>query len=193
MLKKALLLGGLLVSQPAYAANLQQTVHFNGASADALFELYSTTSGHEEITGLPAQFKSATGEAVDGAQVGGTLDAFCFEPGKCGLSARVLDVASSDGVHTITMSWWNFGWVSAMDPKDVTVESRGAPDSVVVTTFRDTLRGAQIELVQVNVPDYKVSFPNPDQTVEEGALSAIVNTHWNTLYWDNIRSIVAAE
>ncbi len=193
MLKKAIILGGLLLSQPAVAANLEQTVHFNGADAGALFELYTTTAGHSQITGLPAQYKSESGEAADAAQVGGTLDAFCFEPGKCGLSGRVLDVANSDGVHTITMSWWNFGWVSAVDPLDLTVEGRGAPDSIAVVTFRDTLRGAQVELVQVNVPDYKVSIPNPDQTVEQGALSAIVNTHWNTLYWDNIRRIVAAK
>jgi len=40
------------------------------------------------------------------------------------------------------------------------------------------------QLVQVNVPDYKVSVP---QTGEIGALSSIVNTHWNLLYWEPMK------
>ena len=57
-------------------------------------------------------------------------------------------------------------------------------------TFSDTLNGAQIELVQVNVPDYKVRIPSPDGSEEVGPLSHIVNTHWNTLYWDGFRRII---
>ncbi len=67
---------------------------------------------------------------------------------------------------------------------------RGA-DGVLIITFRDTLRGAQIELVQANVPDYPVVIPNPDGTEENGPLSTIVNTHWNTLYWDKLRALVS--
>ncbi|MEP3279154.1 MAG: hypothetical protein ABJN26_25410 [Stappiaceae bacterium] len=182
---------GLLVSSPVVASTLSQTVHFPEANADTLFELYATAEGHTQITGLPVAFKSADGADTDKAEVGGVLDAFCFEPGKCGLNARILDISSANGVHTITLSWWNFDWVSAIDPGDLTVEGRGAPDSTVVMTFRDTLRGAQIELVHVNVPDFKVRIPNPDKTEELGYLSTIVNTHWNTLYWDGFRRVVA--
>lgn len=175
----------------AQAATLSQTQHFSGASAEALFDLYLTGAGQQAITGLPASYVSADGAPVDRGDVGDRLRAFCFEPEQCGLDAQVLGIDESDGVYTVVMSWWNFGWVSATDPAAYTVEQRGAPDSILVLTFRDTPRGAQIELVQVNVPDYAVSIPNPDGTVEDGPLSRIVNTHWNTLYWDGVRALVA--
>lgn len=168
-------------------ATLSQTQHFAGASAQSLFDLYMTASGQEAITGLPASYLTVDGEPVERGAVGDQLLAFCFQPEQCGLHARVLDVEASAGVYTVVMAWWNFGWVSAADPAVYTVDQRGALDSTLVLTFRDTPSGAQIELVQVNVPDYHVSIPSPDGTVEEGPLSQIVNTHWNTLYWDGMR------
>lgn len=192
MLKTVLMTAGLfMLSLTANAATLSQTIHFPGASADGLFELYATSEGHKAVTGLPASYKSPTGAPSDRAEIGGSLDAFCFNPDMCALNARVLDMSNGKGVHSITMAWWNFGWVSAIDPADLTVEGRGAPDSTLVLTFRDTLRGAQIELVQVNVPDFKVRIPNPDKTEEIGPLSTIVNTHWNLLYWDGFRRNLA--
>ena len=175
----------------AQAATLSQTQHFAGASAQSLFDLYMTASGQEAITGLPASYLTVDGEPVERGEVGDQLLAFCFQPEQCGLHARVLDVEAGDGVYTVVMAWWNFGWVSAADPAVYTVDQRGALDSTLVLTFRDTPTGAQIELVQVNVPDYAVSIPSPDGTVEEGPLSQIVNTHWNTLYWDGVRRQIA--
>lgn len=192
MLRTILLIAGLLMfSHAANAATLSQTIHFPGASAEGLFELYATSKGHEAVTGVPASYKTPAGTPGERAEVGGTLDAFCFNPDMCALNARVLDMSSGKDVHSITMAWWNFGWVSAIDPADLTVEGRGAPDSTLVLTFRNTLRGAQIELVQVNVPDFKVRIPNPDKTEEIGPLSTIVNTHWNLLYWDGFRRALA--
>ena len=176
--------------QISAAATLAQTVHFNGAAADKMFQLYMTSQGHQAITGLPADFQDGEGNSVAEAVVGGQLQAFCFQPGQCGLNARVLDIQSSPGSHTVVMAWWNFGWLQAVDKSELTVEGRGAQDSILTLTFRDTLRGAQVELVQVNVPDYKVVIPNPDGSQDTGPLSQIVNTHWNTLYWDNLRGLV---
>jgi hypothetical protein len=193
MLRVAVLLTELLAASIASAATLSQTVHFPGGKAADLFCLYMTGAGQERITGLPAQYLNAKGEPVERGSVGDTLQAFCFEPGKCGLDAKVVAVDESPGAYTVVMSWWNFGWVSAVDPADYTVEQRGAPASTLVLTFRDTLAGAQVELVQVNVPDYKVVIPNPDGSKETGPLSRIVNTHWNTLYWDGVRRFVAAQ
>lgn len=177
----------LLAASPALAATLSQTIHFPGASAAQLFDLYATTAGHSAVTGVPAQFFDGNGGAVEGAMAGGSLDAFCFQPDQCALKARVLDIADHGSTKTITLSWWNFGWVAATDPANLTVEGRGSPDSILVLTFRDTLRGAEIQLVQANVPDYAVRIPNPDGTEETGPLSTIVNTHWNLLYWDGFR------
>jgi hypothetical protein len=150
-----------------------------------------TGDGQESITGLPATYTNAAGEPVDEASVGDQLVAFCFSPEMCGLSATVVSVQENPGTYTVAMDWWNFGWVSAIDETDYSVPQRGAPDSNLVVTFRDTLAGAQIELVQVNVPDYKVRIPNPDGSEEIGPLSTIVNTHWNTLYWDGIRRLTS--
>ncbi|MCR9136355.1 MAG: hypothetical protein NXI27_10195 [Alphaproteobacteria bacterium] len=192
MLKTILVTASLfLLGHTANAATLSQTIHFPGASADGLFELYATSTGHKAVTGLPASYKTPAGDPIDRAEIGGTLDAFCFDPNMCALNARVLDMSHGKGVHSMTMAWWNFGWVSAIDPADLTVEGRGAPDSTLVLTFRDTLRGAQIEMVHVNVPDFKVRIPNPDKTEEIGPLSTIVNTHWNLLYWDGFRRALA--
>jgi hypothetical protein len=187
----ALICGALVVPAGTQAANLSQTQHFAGASAESLFDLYMSGAGQESITGLPASYVTVDGEPVERGNVGDQLMAFCFEPEQCGLHARVLDVEEGDGVYTVVMSWWNFGWVSATDPAVYTVEQRGAPDSTLILTFRDTATGAQIELVQANVPDYTVSIPSPDGTVEEGPLSQIVNTHWNTLYWDGVRRLAS--
>lgn len=174
---------------PVSAATLSQTIHFPGASADVLFDVYATSEGHQKVTGFPASYRDADGATLDRATTGSALNAFCFKPEQCALNARVLDISSIPGQHTITLSWWNFGWASPAEAGDLSVEGRGAPDSIAVVTFRDTHIGAQIELVQVNVPDYKVNIPNPDGSVETGALSSIVNTHWNTLYWDGFRKL----
>jgi hypothetical protein len=50
--------------------------------------------------------------------------------------------------------------------------------------FAENVAGAEIQLVQVGVPDYKVHIP---PTGETGPLSQIVNTHWNLLYWEPMR------
>lgn len=184
-------IGALGITAGGQAATLSQTQHFAGASAEVLYDLYMTGAGQESITGLPASYLSVDGEPVDRGDVGDQLLAFCFQPEQCGLHARVLDTEAGDGVYTVVMSWWNFGWVSATDPSVYSVEQRGAPDSTLVLTFRDTPSGAQIELVQVNVPDYTVSIPNPDGPTEQGPLSQIVNTHWNTLYWDGVRRLAS--
>ncbi len=185
----AILAAALLLCPAAGAATLQQTVHFSGATASELADLYLTGEGQQQITGLSARYLDADGTIVERGSVGDRLQAFCVEPDKCLLDARVIDMAESDGHYTVVMSWWNFGWVSAVDSADYSVEGRGAPDSTLVLTFRDTAGGAEIQLVQVNVPDYRVVIPSPDGTEETGPLSTIVNTHWNTLYWDGVRRL----
>ena len=191
MIRSLVAAAAVAVCSSASAATLSQTVHFNGASAKQMFGLYASSEGHQSITGLPANYLDGAGAVVSDAIVGGQLMAFCFEPDKCAVNARVLDIQENPGVYTIVMSWWNFGWLQAIDTADFTLEQRGAPDSLLIVTFRDTLRGAQVELVQANVPDYRVVIPNPDGTEENGPLSTIVNTHWNTLYWDKLRRLLS--
>lgn len=136
---------------------------------------------------MPARYVTAAGDVSAQGTAGGILMAVCGKPDQCGLSARILDIQEHDGHYRIVMSWWNFGWVSAVDATVYTVANRGAPDSVLVLIFRDTPGGAQIELVQANMPDYAVVIPNPDGSQDTDPLSAIVSSHWNTLCWDGGR------
>ena len=193
MLRATVLMAALMSATAAPAATLSQTIHFSGAKAANLFGLYMTGVGQERITGLPARYLNPKGETVERGSAGSRLEAFCFEPTKCGVDAKVIAVDESPVIHIVVMSWWNFGWVSAVDAADYSLDKRGAPDSTLTLAFRDTPAGAQIELTQANVPDYKVVIPSPDGSKETGPLSSIVNTHWNTLYWDGIRRLVEAK
>jgi hypothetical protein len=89
------------------------------------------------------------------------------------LTAKILQLVPE---KVIVLTWKNMVWNFALDPSEVT-----DLDSTVVLTFRKNIAGAEIQLVQVNVPDYKVHIP---ETGEVGSLSSIVNTHWNILYWE---------
>jgi uncharacterized protein YndB with AHSA1/START domain len=93
------------------------------------------------------------------------------------LYARILQLVPG---KLIVLTWKNMVWNYALDPSEITDLA-----STVVLTFKKNLTGAEIQLVQANVPDYKVSVP---ETGEIGALSSIVNTHWSLLYWEPIRA-----
>jgi hypothetical protein len=82
----------------------------------------------------------------------------------------------------IVLSWKNLAWRQAVVPADAT----DVP-STVTLMFSKNGAGAQIEMVQANVPDYLVKLPDGDQ----GPLSVLVNTHWNLVYWDAWRPYVA--
>lgn len=117
---------------------------------------------------------------VEAGQVGDGLSAFGM-PGPDGkitysVAARILELIPD---RLIVMSWRNKVWDLALDPSDIT----DLP-STVVLTFRDNFAGAEIRLVQVNIPHYKVHVPD---TGEVGPLSDIVNTHWSLLYWEPMR------
>ncbi len=67
-----------------------------------------------------------------------------------GLTAKVLNLVPA---KVIVLSWKTFGWNMASDPSDVTDLA-----STVVLTFKRNAAGTEVQLVQVNVPDYKVNF-----------------------------------
>ena len=162
---------------------IAQTAHFPGVSPDTLYNAYLSSSEHSAMTAgsRPATFfRPGEGEIARGEE-GDELRAFGIT-GPDGqiqflLSAKILQLVPE---KLIVLAWKNMVWNFALDPDEVT-----DLDSTVVLTFRTTIAGAEIQLVQVNVPDYKVSVPD---TGEVGPLSSIVNTHWNLLYWEPMRS-----
>ncbi len=169
MLSVAVLATLTLASASTRAGTLAQTATFEGTTPEALYDLLATAETHAAITGKPVRFVRG-GKPLAKAEVGAELQAFGGA-----LTARVIDLAPG---KRIVLSWSTFAWGMA-----VTRNEQSNLPSIVVLAFRKTAGGAQIELVQADVPDYTVRLPDG----ETGALSALVNTHWNTLYWDRLR------
>jgi uncharacterized protein YndB with AHSA1/START domain len=93
------------------------------------------------------------------------------------LFAQILALVPN---RQIVLSWKNKAWGDAIDPSDGDDLA-----SIVVLTFADNFLGAEIGLVQVGVPNYKIRLV---ETGEAGPASEIVNRHWSVLYWDPMRN-----
>lgn len=170
---------------PTNGSTVVQTAQFDGATPKLLYDIFMDASQHAAAC--------AHGPIVLDPRVGGTLRAFRLPPEACAawrgcapngeptylVEATILKLVPE---REIVMSWRNLGWKQAVDPDDVT-----DLESIVTLTFSKNTDGAQIELVQVNVPDYAVKLPD-----SRGPLSALVNTHWNTVYWGPWHQYVAA-
>jgi hypothetical protein len=162
---------------------IAQTAHFPGISPETLYTAYLSSREHSAMTAgsRPAcYFRPEVGEVTSG-QEGDELHAFGeAAPDRqphFSLHARILQLVPGT---LIVLAWKNMVWNYALDPSEIT-----DLDSTAVLTFKQNLAGAEIQLVQANVPDYKVRVP---ETGEIGALSSIVNTHWNLLYWEPMRA-----
>ncbi len=199
-IKNIILANLLLIPLMVNAGNISQTIHFTNAKGKAevtprlLYNAYLNANDHEQITGLPVKIFSPDQKMKSMAGVGDTMNAFCFSKERCGLRLKVLDLQKGvheHDPHTIVLSWWNFGWLQAIDKQDLMDPKMGSQESIAILSFKNTKTGSQIELTQVNVPDYKVKIDSPDGSSEIGPLSQIVSTHWNTLYWDQYRRYLA--
>ncbi|MGH2497844.1 MAG: SRPBCC domain-containing protein [Ktedonobacteraceae bacterium] len=161
---------------------IAQTAHFPGVSPETLYNAYLSSREHSAMTAgsRPASFFRPGEGAVAHGKEGDELCAFDFTgpdgQTQFSLTAKVLQLVPE---KLIVLTWKNIVWNLALDPGEVT-----DLDSTVVLTFQKNIAGAEIQLVQVNVPDYKVSVP---ETGEIGSLSSIVNTHWSLLYWEPMR------
>jgi uncharacterized protein YndB with AHSA1/START domain len=161
---------------------IAQTAHFTGVSPETLYHAYLSAREHSAMTAdrRPAAFfRTGEGEVAHG-QEGDVLHAFGFT-GPDGqiqfsLTATILQLVPG---RVIVLTWKNQAWNCALDQREMT-----NLDSTVVLTFHRNLAGAEIQLVQANVPEYKVSIPD---TGEIGSLCSIVNTHWSLLYWEPMR------
>ena len=161
---------------------LAQTAQFTGVSPEALYSAYLSSSEHSAMTAeqRPAIFIRPGEGVVAHGEEGDELRAFGY-PGFDGqtqfsLTAKILQLVPE---KLIVLTWRNLVWNYALDRSEVR-----DLDSTVILTFHKNLAGAEIQLVQVNVPDYAVRVP---ETGETGSLRSIVNTHWNLLYWEPMR------
>lgn len=159
-----------------------QTAQFTGANPDTLYDAYLSSATHSAMTAgaRPATFRRpGHGDVPDGNE-GDELVAFGAqsEGGDTiySLSARILRLVPK---RLIVLSWRNMAWDQALDPDEITDLA-----STVELTFVANFAGAEVRLVQGNVPSYRVRIPD---TGEVGPLEQIVNTHWSVLYWDPMR------
>jgi len=136
---------------------IAQTAHFPGVSPERLSTAYLSSQEHSAMTAgsRPASFfRPGEGQVASGKE-GDEWRAF-GETGPDGqtqfsLSAKIPQLVPG---RLIVLTWKNRGWYCALDPGEIT-----DLDSTVVFTFRKTSAGAEIQLVQVNVPDDKVKVP----------------------------------
>lgn len=162
---------------------IAQTIQFDGIRPEALYNAYLSSKDHAAMTAdgrrVAVFYRPSEGEVAHGRE-GDELRAFGFTgpDGKTqfALTATVLRLAPG---KVIVLAWKNQAWTFALNPHEVT-----DLDSTVILTFKENLTGAEIQLVQVNVPEYKVRLPD---TGEVGSLHSIVNTHWNLLYWEPMK------
>lgn len=137
----------------ARAGTVMQTAQFNHETPERLYNIYLDPAQHA------AACSTEAGSVAVETKIGGEVTAF---NGK--LKARILHLVPG---RVIVLAWRTFKF-----------DEVGADtlDSTVTLTFRANDSGAEVELVQVNVPD---------QLLRE------VNTHWNTLYWDKWKTYLA--
>ncbi len=151
----------------ADAATLHQTAEFDNVSPKRLYQIYMSSREHSAFTGFPAE--------VQKPQNGGKFVAFdgAAPGGAAGITGHILFV--DEGTHdpntfVVIQTWRGFH----DGPTDV--------DSTLTLTFRKPApgmndSGAEIELVQANVPD---------------ATLRVVDTSWNVRYWQPLRAYIAA-
>jgi hypothetical protein len=165
---------------------ISQTAHFPGVTPERLYAAFLTAADHAAMTGngtAQVTFEHPDGTPTDTPAAGDRLLAF-GSPNPDGtisyrLTATLLDLVSSE---RIVMSWRTAAWEAATSPAEA--DPQGT--SIVVLHFVANPAGAEIRLDQSGVPGFTVHLPD---TGERGPLEAIVNTHWNLLYWEPMRRL----
>ena len=182
---------------------IAQTAVFLGLTPDTLYQAFLSPKKHGSMTldgERPAILERAGAPLTEHAAPGDCLRALGLTGPDSDLvfvvEARILDLVAG---KRIVLAWKNLGWRLALDPGKATDVA-----STVVLDFKANAVGAEIELVQVGVPDYEVRLP---LTLEEladmpraeraaahsapggevGPLSALVNTHWSLVYWEPMK------
>jgi uncharacterized protein YndB with AHSA1/START domain len=173
----------------ALAGNITQVAEFPGLTPQQLYDAYLSSKGHAAMTGFPATFyRPSSKNDVAVGQEGDELHAFGMNgaDGKLHyiIQARLLRlVPGQEIVSTWKATTWNL-------PADAAI-----PDCILVLTFKKTQVGAEIRLVQVNVPDFtdaadmKAAGARSDMETEADH----VNTNWYFRYWEPMHKFFAAQ
>ena len=183
--KAPLMAAGLLfVCGTASAGNVIQTAVFPGTTPQQLYDAYLSSKDHAAMTGFPASwYRPNTGKEMQVGEVGDEFHGFgvAGSDGKLQylIAGRLLDLVPG---REIVMTWRAAMW----NPP------AGSPDCILTLTFAKVPGGAEIRLVQVNVPD----FPGEDTKAAASEVQTetdTVNTNWYFRYWEPMRKYFAAQ
>ncbi len=173
-------------SGAASAGNVIQTAEFPGLSPAILYNAYLSSAEHAAMTGYPATYyRPASRSDVAIGQEGDELRGFGV-PGTDGklkylIGGRILRLIPD---REIVMTWKANAWDEGVKPAE-----KPNLESVLILTFRKTFAGAEIQLVQVNVPDFGTTDPNTSEVTTE---TTTVNTNWYYRYWQPMQKYFSA-
>lgn len=176
----------VVLSTPALAGNVIQTAQFPGLTPATLYNAYLSAKDHAAMTGYPAMFfrPSTKAEVPVGAE-GDEWHAFGVQ-GKDGklqylIGGRFLRLVPGKEIVT---TWRSAGWADAEHPNGPDLES------ILILTFKKNYAGAEIQLVQVDVPDDVAVDPATSEPTSE---TSHVNTNWYYRYWEPMHKYFAAQ
>jgi uncharacterized protein YndB with AHSA1/START domain len=180
-------ISGTAWSGSVSAGNVIQTAEFSGLTPAMLYNAYLSSAEHSAMTGYPAAYyRPVVKTEVAVGQEGDELRGFGV-PGTDGklkylIGGRILRLIPN---HEIVMTWKANAWDDGVKPAE-----QPELESVLILTFRKTFAGAEIQLVQVNVPDIGTTDPESSELTTE---TTTVNTNWYYRYWQPMQKYFSAK
>lgn len=174
-----LVLAGLGGAVAAHAGTIQQTIQFPGVAPEAVYAAYMSSKQHSTMTGFPAvYYRPSSKQEVETGQVGDEFRGFGVT-GKDGkfqylIGGRILHLVPG---RLIVMTWHAADWSEHAKPGEA-----AGPDCILVLTLKPSYGGTELQLVQINIPEYpglEASAAASEYTSETSA----VNTNWYFRYW----------
>jgi hypothetical protein len=187
----------------------RSTAVFVGTTPQHLYEAFVTRSVHAAMTAdgaRPAEFlRGRDTSPVQRAEEGDRIRAVGISRPDGGFNyavdALVLRAVPSE---QLVLAWKSIAWRLAVDPREAT-----DTPSIAVLGFHQNIAGAEIRLVQAEVPEYRVRLPllldelgdlgRAERAAaqlapggEVGPLRELVNTHWSLIYWEPMKRHLAA-
>lgn len=179
-------LGGALAG---HAGTIQQTIQFPGVTPEVVYSAYMSAKGHSAMTGFPASFyRVASKQEVEKGGEGDEFRGFGVT-GKDGklqylIGGRILHLVLN---REIVMTWHATLWGEHAKPGEA-----AAPDCILVLTLKPSYGGTELQLVQVDIPEY----PGLDAQDAAGTYTSetsAVNTNWYFRYWAPMQKYFQAQ
>jgi hypothetical protein len=163
----------------AAAGNITQTIEFPGVAPEKIYAAYLSAPDHAAMTGFPATFyRPSSHTEVSTGREGDELRAFGVKGDDAKLKYLIGGmllrlVPGKEIVQTWHSVFWQGHAAAAPDE----------PDCILILTFKPAYGGTELQLVQVNIPDYPDFDAKAAGAGDATSESAAVNTNWYFRYW----------